>query len=324
MALSSRIVITPLHHTFVAEVGGVDFTKPVPSEVIQELQTAIDKYGVLVFRRANLDDESHVAFAQSFGELEPTPAAKMGFKLRLPNPYIGDLANVDHENKLITRENTLSMLSSKGNETWHADMQYHPRRCKYSTLRAVELPPEGTGGETLYADSRTAYEDLSEEMKENIENIVVHCSLLQNRRAGAPELYKGVDPFEWPTSRWKLVYLHDGSGRKNLYVTSYNYCIEGKTPEESKPLLDALLTHASQPKYVHTVFWDNPGDMVMWDNTAVLHRATDGSQYRGKFRRDVRRTSCYDSGPSAWGENVPGKYWTAALPKNPLGDPFAD
>jgi hypothetical protein len=37
----------------------------------------------------------------------------------------------------------------EGNEQWHADMQYHPRRCGYSMLRAVEIPPHGYGGQTL-------------------------------------------------------------------------------------------------------------------------------------------------------------------------------
>jgi len=318
MAVQSKVIFKPLHPTFAAEVEGIDFTKPVPLDVIKEVQGGIDKYGVLVFRQANLDDDSHVAFAQSFGELEPTPAASLGVKVRLTNPYVGDLANVDHNNELLKEENKVAMLFSKGNETWHADMQYHPRRCKYSTLRAVELPPEGTGGETIYADSRTAYDDLSPEMKDSLEGLVANCSLLHNRRAAAPELYPGVDIFDWPVSRWKLVYPHEGTNRKNLYVTSYMYSIDGKTPAESQALTQELIAHATQPKYTYTVYWKNPGDMVMWDNTAVLHRATDGSGYRGKYRRDVRRTSAFDEGKYAWGENDPNNNWIVKLPKDPF------
>ncbi|KAI1630497.1 hypothetical protein EDD37DRAFT_662307 [Exophiala viscosa] len=323
MAIRTKLNVQPQHATFAAEISGIDFTKPLCPDVIAEIQGAIDKYGVLVFRGANLDDDGHVAFAQQFGQLEPTPAASLGVKTRLPSPYIGDLANVDHSNQLKKYEDKMSRLFAKGNETWHADMQYHPRRCKYSTLRAVQLPPKGTGGETLYADSRTAYDDLSPETKEKINGLVAYCSLLHNRRDAAPDLYKGVDVMDWPNAKWKLVYPHEGTGRKNLYVTSYMHKIEGMSQEESDKLIAELKAHACQPKYVHTVYWENDGDMVMWDNTAVLHRATDGSGYIGKYIRDVRRTSCYDSGKYAWGENDPNDPWIIKLPKDPFGAPSA-
>ena len=321
--MSGRVNFKQLAPTFAAEVEGIDFSKPIQPEVIEQVRKGIDKYGVLVFRQANLDDDTHVAFAQHFGELEPTPAASLGAKTRLPSPYIGDLANVDHEDKLITKENKMANLFAKGNETWHADMQYHPRRCKYSMLRAVEIPPQGTGGETLYADSRTAYEDLPQETKEKIENLVANCSLLHNRRVGAPELYRNVSAWDWPYARYKLVYPHESTGRKNLYVTTYMFKFDGMSEEESQKLVEELIQHATQDKYVHTVHWENPGDLVMWDNTAVLHRATDGSGYRTKYRRDVRRTSVWDSGKYAWGDNDPKNPWIVSLPKDPFANAAA-
>lgn len=321
MGSISTVKFKPLHPTFAAEVSGIDFSRPVPEDVIDQVRAGITKYGVLVFRGANLDDDAHVAFAQSFGELEPTPAASLGVKTRLPSPYVGDLANVDHEGNLRKYEDKLSRLFAKGNETWHADMQYHPRRCKYSTLRAVQLPPEGTGGETMYADSRTAYDDLSPEMKKKIDGLVAYCSLLHNRRDAAPELYRGVDVMDWPNAKYKLVYPQEGSDRTDLYVTSYMHKIEGMSQEESDKLLKELKDHAAQEKYIHTVYWENNGDMIMWDNTGVLHRATDGSGYIGKYVRDMRRTSCWDSGKYAWGENDPNNPWIIKLPKDPFAEP---
>jgi len=322
MPSSTTVTFKPQHPTFVAEVEGVDWTKPLSPQVFEEIKAGIIKYGVLIFRDANINDDQQIAFASLFGELERSPAKALGIsKSRIENDQIFDLANLDANNELIKSDNKVRNLFSKGNEVWHADMQYHPRRCLYSMLRAVEIPPAGTGGETLYADSRTAYDDLSQEMKDKLEDVMVNCSLLHNRRIGAPELYKGVDPFEWPISRWKAVYPHEGSGRKNLYLTTYAYSFDGMTPEESEPLIKELLAHITQDKYVHTVYWNNPGDMVMWDNSAVLHRATDGSGYRGKYRRDVRRTSVYDFGKYAWGGNDPENNWKAKLPADPFAAP---
>jgi alpha-ketoglutarate-dependent 2,4-dichlorophenoxyacetate dioxygenase len=306
--------------TFVAEVNGVDFTRPVPPNTINEIRDGIDKYAVLIFRNANIDDDTQIAFASQFGPLETTPQAALGNKLRLSSEYMFDLSNIDHNNE-VTGMDLKAAAFSKGNEIWHADMQYHPRRTKYSILRAVELPPKGTGGHTLYADSRTAYDDLSPEMKDKIEGKVANCSLLHNRRTASPELYRGVDVFDWPVSRYKLVYPHERTGRKNLYVTTYAYTIDDMDYEESQKLIQSLLAHVTGDKYVCKVEWESPGDMVMWDNTAVLHRATDSTAYRHKYRRDVRRTSAWDDGPHAWGENDPNNPWVISLPKDPYAEP---
>lgn len=84
--------------------------------------------------------------------------------------------------------------------------------------------------------------------------------------------------------------------------------------EQRKPVLDKLLAHATQDKYVYTIKYKNNGDLVMWDNTAVMHRATDTSKFAGKCRRDMRRTTVKDTGKYDWGENEIGTEWQAGLP----------
>jgi len=58
----------------------------------------------------------------------------------------------------------------------------------------------------------------------------------------------------------------------------------------------------AQPKYTYTFEWEQPGDMIMWDNRATLHRAMGGS-FAGKYRRDLRRTTVHDDSAGAWGLN---------------------
>jgi alpha-ketoglutarate-dependent 2,4-dichlorophenoxyacetate dioxygenase len=72
--------------------------------------------------------------------------------------------------------------------------------------------------------------------------------------------------------------------------------------EDSAELINMLLDHTYQDKYVLAVEWQNPGDLVLWDNTAVMHRA-HGRSYEGKFRRDMRRTTVHDDSSYAWGLN---------------------
>lgn len=83
--------------------------------------------------------------------------------------------------------------------------------------------------------------------------------------------------------------------------------------EETQKLLDDLFAHASQKKYCTLIKWENDGDLVMWDNTAVLHRATAG-EYLTKHVRDMRRTTSHDVGKYGHGMNDPTKPFRQGLP----------
>lgn len=298
----------------------MDWTLPTPPKLLDEVAAGAQKYGVIVFRNTPLDNDSHIAFTRQFGELEDVKAhIKAGRKMRFPEqPEIFDVANLDENGKLLTdEEDAVRKAGNKGNMLWHADMAYNPQRVSFSLLRAVEIPPPGTGGETEYLDSRTAYADLPEEKKEQIKDLVANNSLFHNRRLAAPEFFGDIEPLDQPMARHRLVQRHEPTGRMNLYVTSYAHHFDGQTLEESRPLVNELLDHVSQEKYKLAVPYEQNGDLVMWDNTAVLHRATPTGtgSYDGRYRRDMRRTSVKDQSPTAWGENGVGCSWQAGLSK---------
>jgi alpha-ketoglutarate-dependent 2,4-dichlorophenoxyacetate dioxygenase len=88
----------------------------------------------------------------------------------------------------------------------------------------------------------------------------------------------------------------------NLYIAAHVHHIEGLEPEESKDLFGRLYEHAKQKKYVFEVEWESEGDLVVWDNTCVMHRAVGGS-FEGRWKRDMRRATVHDSSEGAWGLN---------------------
>ncbi|KAF7554736.1 hypothetical protein G7Z17_g2717 [Cylindrodendrum hubeiense] len=313
----SHLTFTPLHTTYGARVEGMTWDLPTPPMVLQEIINGVHKYGVLVFRKANLDNHQHIAFSQQLGELDDVKAhIKAGRAMRFPDqPEIFDVSNLDENDQVLTDADPVRKGNNKGNTLWHADMAYNPQRCAYSLLRAVELPPQGTGGETQFLDSRTAYDDMPQAMKARVNKLVTNNSLLHNRKLAAPEIFDGVEPLDYPMSRHRLIQPHEGSGRNNIYVTTYAHHFDDSTMEESKPLLEELLAWVSQPKYMLIVKYENDGDLVMWDNRAVLHRATETGTYDGKFRRDMRRTTVKDGGKFGWGENGVGCSWQAGLTK---------
>ncbi|KAL2194667.1 putative alpha-ketoglutarate-dependent 2,4-dichlorophenoxyacetate dioxygenase [Corynascus similis CBS 632.67] len=286
----SGISFKPLAPTFGTECIGVDFSKPVPESTIDIIRAGMAKYGVLVFRSTQLDDAGHVAFASHFGELDDqTPWMAPGQTYRLGKwTQLADVGNIEIDGKVV-QEDSIRHQLNQGNKLFHVDCSYNPRR---------------TGGGTAFVDARTAYDDLDAETKEKIANLVLWHSLWHSRRLGAPEseLMRRINPEEHGMARHRLVQHHEPSGRTTLYIAWHAFRVDGWTREESQPLKEALLRHASQYKYTFQVDWENDGDLVMWDNTCVMHRATGGT-YQGKYPRDMRRATVLDSSPTAWGLN---------------------
>jgi alpha-ketoglutarate-dependent 2,4-dichlorophenoxyacetate dioxygenase len=301
---SSAFQLKQLHPTFAAEVSGIDLSKPLDDATFDELRDALHKYGVIVIRKANLpDDQAHIDFSKRFGDIEVSKYRNPHMR-PLPHPEIFDISNLDENGNVVKHSNEKRITAIRGNALWHADGSFNPRRTYVSCLRAVQLPPPGNGGHTEYADARQAYEDLPQETKEKIKDLVVFHSFLHNRKTANPDspLFKDRNVLDEPMSRHKLVPIHEHTGKPVLYVTAYSSHIEGMDFDEGQELLKQLAAHAAQPKYVFEHHWQDDGDVAIWDNTAVLHRATSGI-YEGKYKRDMRRTCVHDSGPDAYGLN---------------------
>jgi len=296
--------VKELHPTFGAEVHGVDFSQPISEEVLEEIVAVMAKYGFCVFRNTGLTDTAHVEFSRLFGELDDIrPYMTAGRKMRFEYIELFDAGNIDEKGEVLD-PNAPRSHYGKGNALWHVDSSFNPRRAGFSLLRAYEIPPPGHGGDTQFADSRTAFDELPADLKDELlrEDYVAAHSLYHSRKQGSPEFFKDLDPTQYKMHLHRLVQQHEPSGRMNLYVAAHAHHIEGVSPEKSKELLDTLIKHATQPKNTVSVSWENVGDLIVWDNTCVMHRAAGGS-YEGKYRRDLRRTTVHDGSNAAWGLN---------------------
>ncbi|KAL2432921.1 hypothetical protein ABEF95_015791 [Exophiala dermatitidis] len=334
-ATFEHIQIKKLAPTFGAEVSGVDFSKPVEPEVFKEIHDAITEYGVLVFRKTGLDDERHVAFSRLFGDLDDVkPYLTLGRKNRFAYDELFDVSNLEDDGSLVQVDSKRDH-TSRGNSLFHVDSSFNPRRASYSLLRAYELPPTGYGGNTDFADTRTALDDLPVALKTKLtqNNYIGAHSLWHSRKKACPPnspFLSNIDPESYPFGRHRIVQRHEASGRMNLYIANHLHHLERehdsgpehgrgendndgpqrapvrareRVPEsEGTQLIETLLSHATQPQFLLSVDWHDPGDLVIWDNTAVMHRA---GEYKGmgKYRRDMRRTTVHDASGEAWGLN---------------------
>ncbi|KAF2651587.1 alpha-ketoglutarate-dependent 2,4-dichlorophenoxyacetate dioxygenase [Lophiostoma macrostomum CBS 122681] len=300
------LTIKELHPNFGAEVTGVDFPNP-SEEQFEEILQAMAKYGVCVFRSTGMDDTAHVEFSRRFGELDDIrPYMTSGRKMRYQYYEMFDAGNVDEDDNVIDPDSPKAQYQ-KGNALFHVDSSFNPRRASFSLLRAYALPPPGHGGNTEFADSRTAFEELPSSLKSELlekDYVAAHC-MAHSRKLGSPEFFKDVDVSTQPMHRHKLIQQHEPSGRMNVYVAAHAHHIEGLSSFNSDQLIKKLLDHVSQEKYRISVPWVNPGDLVIWDNTCVLHRAGPGT-FAGKYKRDLRRTTVHDGSSTAWGLNEKG------------------
>ncbi|KAI5866003.1 taurine catabolism dioxygenase [Durotheca rogersii] len=298
------ITVRELHPTYAAEVTGVNF-QDLSEEQFQEINAAMAKYGVCVFRNTGLDDTAHVKFSERFGDLDNIRRyLKGGRKPRYEHLELFDAGNIDGETNSILDPDSPKAHSNRGNGLFHSDSSFNPRRASFSLLRAVELPPRSTGGNTDFADSRTAFDELPEDLKAELlaHDYVGAHSMAHSRKLGSPEFFKDMEVDSTPMFRHRIVQLHEPSGRMNLYIGAHLHHIEenGKQIPGSWDLVQRLNQHATQKKYLAVVQWDSPGDLVIWDNRSVLHRA---GAFQGGYRRDLRRTTVHDDSPTAWGLN---------------------
>jgi alpha-ketoglutarate-dependent 2,4-dichlorophenoxyacetate dioxygenase len=284
MPLSLR----PVQTDFVAEVSGADLRRPPSPDLIREIEQAADRYAVLIFRDQPITDEQHVAFTRTFGRLETTiKAYRPGFKPRLA-PEVADISNLDEDSKILSTHDRRRM-SSLGNRQWHTDYTFKEAAGKYSFLRAIAVTSEG--GETKFADMRSAYNALSDKMKARLEHLTAEHSLLYSRGLIGFTDFSPEEQARLGSSPQRVVRTHPGSGRKTLYLAAHAMMIHGMAIQEGRILLRDLMEHATQPQFVHTHTWA-AGDMVMWDNRCTMHRACE---YDPAEVRELRRTTVMEA-----------------------------
>ncbi|MCX7676551.1 MAG: TauD/TfdA family dioxygenase [Alteraurantiacibacter sp.] len=274
--------VSPILPRFGAECSGLDLTRPLSPEELDQVIDAMNTWGVTVWRNTGLNDEQHVAFSRNFGYLEKVPFRE-GVKMRLPFRELFDASNLNADGE-ITRD-PAAIEYRKGDRLWHTDSAFMEKRTSYSLLLAHEVPEKG--GETWFADTRSAYDDLPEETKELLEGKIGINSLWWSRKlAGADISEEEIDAR--PKAEHPLVHVHKGSGRKALFIAAHTMDVKGMDKEEGRRLIRALIDHCTQPQYIFPVSW-RPGDLVIWDNLCTMHR---GGEYDYlNCRRDMRRTT---------------------------------
>ncbi len=268
MKEESAFSLHPVGPSLGAEVAGLDLASPLAEPDMAALKAAFAEHGVLFFRDQVLTPEQQVAFAESWGKV----VINRFFTQVEGHPQVAE----------VRKEPDQTTNVGGG---WHTDHSYDEEPALGSILYARELPE--SGGDTLFAGMSAAYDALSPGFQETLRGLrAVHSSRhVFGPDAGLPDdMLSRFGNAEMATQDavHPVVITHPLSGRKSLYVNpGFTLRIDGWSHEESKPLLDYLYNHASQPEFVCRFQW-KPGSLAFWDNRATWHYALN--DYHGQRR----------------------------------------
>jgi len=272
--------VEPLAPVLGASIVGLDLRQPLSETTKRAVYDAFVQYHVLCFRDQHLSQDQQIAFTEQFGTLERHVASNRG----TVNPLVHIVTNLGADEK----------PSGKVASTqWHSDKSFRPQPSLATVLHALVMPPDG--GETCFANMIAAYEALPEAEKAELEGVrVVHSWELSQARAGIkvpPEEIADAPPMSHP-----LVRTIPETGRKALFMGERAVLLEGYSEEAGRARLETLTAHAIQERFVYCHKW-TAGDVLMWDNRCLLHRANPNFD-AARFPRVLQRTCLRGAAPA--------------------------
>jgi taurine dioxygenase len=255
-----------------AAVTGLDLQVPLDGPTKRAIYDAFVRYHVLCFRNQQLDPEQQIAFSEQFGTLERHMARNRG----TGNPLVHIVSNLNGGGR---------PSGKVGSTGWHSDKSFRPEPSLATILHAQIMPPEG--GETCFANMIAAYEALPDAEKAELDSVrIVHSWEQSRARLGlqaTPEEIADAPPLTHP-----LVRTIPETGQKALFMGEHASHVEGRGMAESRALIDRLTAHAVEERFVYRHKW-RAGDMLMWDNRCLLHRANPNFD-AARFPRVLHRT----------------------------------
>ncbi|MFC8509675.1 TauD/TfdA dioxygenase family protein [Streptomyces sp. NPDC057411] len=254
-----------------AVISGVRLGGDLAPETVAAIRAALLEHKVVFFRgQDHLDEEAHEAFGKLLGTpvAHPTvPSADGRYSFPIDSDY-GGRAN-----------------------QWHTDVTFVPAYPAFSILRAVVIPPYG--GNTLWANTATAYERLPEPLRVLADGLrAVHSNDYDYAALRPDTLPEQLVRFREIFASTKfltehpLVRVHPETGERTLVLGNFVQRISGLTGADSRALVDLFQSHIERPE--NTVRWQwEVGDVAIWDNRATQHYGVDDSDSHDRKLRRV-------------------------------------
>ena len=261
------------------EILDFDYNDIFDKKRIEELRNQWLKYSIIIFKNLELSHQQLEKFSLAFGDFGD-------------DPYIHPI--VGHKNIIEVKREANEKAQPFGG-SWHSDWSFQECPPSATLLHSKIIPP--IGGDTFFINTHKAYGDLTDDIKNKIDSLIVsHSAIRPYADDGFYALEKDKDRSMKikPSPKAKefilhpLVRTHPETRKKSLFINQvYSIAIEGMNEKDSNDLLTFLFLHMDQDKYIYKHKWQE-NMLVMWDNRSVNHCAQGG--YQG-YQRLLHRTT---------------------------------
>ena len=261
------------------EILDFDYNDIFDKKRIEELRNQWLKYSIIIFKNLELNHQQLEKFSLAFGDFGD-------------DPYIHPI--VGHKNIIEVKREANEKAQPFGG-SWHSDWSFQECPPSATLLHSKIIPP--IGGDTFFINTHKAYNDLTDDIKNKIDSLIVsHSAIRPYADDGFYALEKDKDRSMKikPSPKAKefilhpLVRTHPETRKKSLFINQvYSIAVEGMNEKDSNDLLTFLFLHMDQDKYIYKHKWQE-NMLVMWDNRSVNHCAQGG--YQG-YQRLLHRTT---------------------------------
>lgn len=272
--------VRPFSAAVGAEIVGLDLSRPLNDADFARVHQAHLDYNVVVFRDQRITPQQQIDFSRRFGVLQIHVLKQF---LLANHPEIFIISNI--------KENGQPIGLGDAGKFWHSDLSYKEFPSLGSMLYAQELPEEG--GDTLFASQQLAFETLPAELRQAIDGKRAAHSYTARY---TDEVFAGIrrptlteaQLAEVKAVVHPVVRTHPETGRRGLFVNeNFTTHILDVPEDESRQILAELYAHSAKPEFIYRHQWQD-GDMVFWDNRALIHLATGCPSH---LRRRMHRTT---------------------------------
>ena len=279
--------VTPSGAHLGAEIEGVDLSRALDDGTFADIEAALDKHAVIVFRNQDISPSDQLRFSERFGALEINAFSKFALD---GYPGILKVSNI--------KEDGHDIGYADAGTDWHSDMSYTATPPRATMLYALEVPFDNDKalGPTLFASAHAAYESLSDTRKSSLQGLMcTHRFSAKRRGVNKPVQLTQAQLDKYPDVVHPVVRTHPRTGAKALYVTD-DECvgIEGMEDNPARELIAELAALIIEERFHYRHEWQ-VGDLLMWDNASVQHIAI--RDYAWPQRRLMYRTTVNGSKP---------------------------
>ena len=289
MSISSpKIRTTPITESFGVEIHDIDLSAEMPIELFEQIRRLYDHHSLVLFRDQQLTPADQARLAHLFGKPKIETRKQFNF---VEHPEVSTIGNItDDEGKPLS-------FFVRGGFGWHTDGSAACHVDAATFLYAVEVPEKG--GDTLFLSTAVAYDIAPPEIRDVLKGVSVLSSFHAHNDPlfeSDPEAFIPLSPKEreaLPPVWHRVIQTHPVTGREVFYLNLNPLDFDGIDAERGMKLLEEVLEFASAPDRVYRHHWQ-PGELIIWDNLAMMHSGTPTHMYE-QDRRLMYRSFVYTS-----------------------------